>query len=179
MRRSGFAMGLAMSLIAFQASAAGLERPPSFNATKLLGNAAQAPGYQIVSPVASDGYLRDYSINTPYGVVTASGDQMLLMRIKEITALEAMERTTSSQEFADALVKAGLSPVEFAGNLVTNPVGTVKNTVTGVGKLFGGIASGLKNAGKSQESAVASVTGAAKQKRLIAYQYGVDPYTDL
>jgi hypothetical protein len=104
---------------------------------------------------------------------------MLLMRIKEITALEAMERTTSSQEFADALVKAGLSPVEFAGNLVTNPVGTVKNTVTGVGKLFGGIASGLKNAGKSQESAVASVTGAAKQKRLIAYQYGVDPYTDL
>lgn len=178
MHKFWIAIGIAAGFLVTQAWAAELERPPSFDARRILGDAAQSPVYRIGSPIRSDGYLRDYSVETAYGVVTASGDQMLLMRIKEITALEAMNRTTDSKKFSDALVKAGLSPVEFAGNLVINPVGTVKSTLTGVGKLFGGIASGMKNAGKSQDSAAASITGAAKQKRLIAYQYGVDPYTD-
>ena len=165
-------------LVAASAWAGDFEQPPSFNPGKLFGGAAQGPGYTIVNPVRSDGYLRDYAIETPYGTLNAAGDQMLLMRIKELAALDALDKTAGSQEFADAVVKAGLSPVAFAGNLVTNPVGTVKNTFTGVGQLFGGIASGIKNAGKTQDNAVASITGAAKQKRLIAFQYGVDPYTD-
>ncbi len=168
----------ALFLVAANAWAGDFERPPSFNPGKLFGGAAQGPGYKIVNPVRSDGYLRDYTIETPYGTLNVGGDEMLLMRVKELAALAALDQTANSREFADALVKAGLSPVEFAGSLVTNPVGTVKNTVTGVGKLFGGIASGLKNAGKSQDSAMASISGAAKQKRLIAFQYGVDPYTD-
>jgi hypothetical protein len=168
----------AFFLISANAWAGEFEQPPSFNPGKLFGGAAQGPGYKIVNPVRSDGYMRDYAIETPYGILSVGGDEMLLMRIKELAALAAMDQTTNSQEFTDALVKAGVSPVQFAGNLVANPVGTVKNTVTGVGKLFGGIASGIKNAGKSQDSAVASVSGAAKQKRLIAFQYGVDPYTD-
>jgi hypothetical protein len=154
------------------------ERPPSFDAAKILGRSAQGADYRIVTPVRSDGYLRDYTIETAYGPMSAGGDQMLLMRIKEINALAALERTTGSKKFADALLKAGLSPVEFAGNLVTKPVETVRNTLTGVGKLFGSIASGVKGAGKSRDSAMASVTGVAKQRRLIAYEYGIDPYTD-
>ena len=168
----------ALLLFAANAWAGNFEQPPSSNPSKILGDAAQGGNYTIENPVTSDGYLRDYTLNTPYGVFKASGDQMLLMRIKELTALAALDQTTDSQEFADAVVKAGLSPVEFAGNLVTQPVGTLKNTISGVGQLFGGIASGIKNAGKSQDNAVASITGAAKQKRLIAFQYGVDPYTD-
>ncbi len=179
MKHFRIAFTLAAVVLACTSAWAGkFEQPPSFDVYKILGSAAQGPGYRIVNPVRSDGYLRDYTIQTSYGTFYASGDQMLLMRAKELTALDALNKTASSQQFADAMVKAGLSPVQFAGNLVTNPVGTVKNTFTGIGQLFNGFASGIENAGKTQESAIASISGEAQQKRLIAFQYGVDPYTE-
>ena len=139
------------------------EQPPSFTAEKLLGTAVRGGNYSVISPVTSDGYLRTYTVKTRYSVFKVNGDQLLFLRIKELNALNALEEIANSKSFADAVVNAGLSPVEFAGNLVTKPVGTLKNTVSGVGALFGGIASGVRNAGKAQVSVVASVTGAAKQ----------------
>jgi hypothetical protein len=174
-----FVFATTLLLGAQLAAAAPFETPPSFKAGHMAGVAAQGAGYTMESPVASDGYLRNYVLNTPWGTVRASGDQMLRVRVKELAALEAMQKTTDSKSFGDALVKAGLSPVTFVGNMATNPVGTVKNTVNGVGQFFGGIASGIRNAGKSQDNTMASITGEAKQKRLIAFQYGIDPYTDL
>ncbi len=176
-RLAGAAM-FAMAL-AGPAFAADYENPPVFKASALLGADAEGPGYQVEETVGSDGYLRIYNVQTPWGRVEVHGDQMMNMRIKEIQALDAMDKTSQSQEFGDALVRAGLKPVEFAGNLVTHPVDTVKNTVSGVGKLFGSIGSGIRNAGKSQDNMAESVSGAAKQRRLIAYDYGIDPYTDL
>lgn len=169
-----FAMALAGT-----AFAADYESPPVFKASDLLGADAEGPGYKVEETVGSDGYLRIYNVETPWGRVEVHGDQMMNMRIKEIHALDAMDKTSQSQAFGDALVRAGLKPVEFAGNLVTHPVDTVKNTVSGVGKLFGSIGSGIRNAGKSQDNVAESVSGAAKQRRLIAYNYGIDPYTDL
>ena len=169
-------LALALAGAAFAAS---YENPPVFSASELLGADAQGPGYKVQEQVTSDGYLRIYNVETPWGMVSVHGDQMMNMRIKEIHALDAMDKTANSKEFGDALLRAGLKPVEFAGNLVTHPVDTVKNTVSGVGQLFGSIGSGIRNAGKSQDNVVESVTGAAKQRRLIAYNYGIDPYTDL
>lgn len=158
--------------------AAELENPPVFEASAVLGPAAEGPGYVVAPKVGSDGYLRLYKVETPWGIFDVHGDQMMQMRIKEIQALDAMVQTANSAAFGDALVKAGLRPVEFAGKLVSDPVDTVKTTVSGVGRMFNSIGSGIRNAGKSQDSVAASVTGAAKQRRLIAYQYGIDPYTD-
>lgn len=160
------------------AHARDLENPPLFKASEMLGQAAEGPGYQVVEKVGSDGYLRIYEVETPWGMFDVHGDQMMQVRLKEIRALDAMERTASSEEFGDALVKAGLKPVEFAGKLVTDPAGTVKKTVSGVGQMFNSIGSGIRNAGKTKEGVAASVSGAAKQRRLIAYNYGIDPYTD-
>lgn len=168
-------LGLVLATGAF---AADIENPPVFKASAVLGAAVQGPGYRIEDRVGSDGYLRIYDVETSWGTLAVHGDAMMQMRLKEIGALNAMERTASSKEFGDALVKAGLKPVEFAGKLVTDPAGTVKSTVTGVGRLFNSIGSGIRNAGKTQESAAAGITGAAKQRRLIAYNYGIDPYTD-
>lgn len=175
--RLASAAALAMGL-ASATAAASYENPPVFRASALLGSEAKGPGYTVEERVGSDGYLRIYTLETQWGRITVQGDQMLKMRIKEIEALDAMDKTTQSKLFGDALLRAGLKPVEFAGNLVTHPVDTVKNTVSGVGKLFGSLGSGLRNAGTSQDSVAASVTGIAKQRRLIAYNYGIDPYTD-
>lgn len=159
------------------AGAADVENPPVFKASTVLGDEVQGPGYKVAEKVPSDGYVRIYSLQTPWGPVVVHGDHRLQTRFKELAAIDAMERTSQSEEFANALVKAGVKPVQFAGKLVTDPVDTVKNTVSGVGNLFNSIGSGIRNRGKTQESAVQSITGAAKQRRLIAYQYGVDPYS--
>lgn len=171
--------GLALFAVtaAGSARAADVENPPIFKASTLLGAAVQGPGYKVAETVPSDGYVRLYTLQTPWGPVAVHGDHRLQIRFKELAAINAMEQTSDSKEFGDALVKAGIKPVQFAGKLVTDPVDTVKNTVSGVGNLFNSIGSGIRNAGKTQESAVQSITGAAKQRRLIAYNYGVDPYS--
>ena len=170
-------LALLIAAAASGARAADVENPPVFKASTLLGAQVQGPGYKVAEKVPSDGYVRIYSLQTPWGPVGVRGDHRLQVRFKELAAIDAMEQTSNSKEFGDALVKAGLKPVQFAGKLVTDPVDTVKNTVSGVGNLFNSIGSGIRNRGKTQESAVQSITGAAKQRRLIAYNYGVDPYS--
>lgn len=178
MRIWRLAAAFAGLLLAFDAQAGSFEQPPVFPAVEILGAAASGTNYVVVDPVPSDGYLRNYTLKTPAGTFKVNGDQMLFLRFKELAALDALNKIAGSKRFAEAVVKAGLSPLEFAGNLITKPITTVENTVTGVGQFFDGIGSGVRNAGKSQDSAIASITGAAKEKRLLAYKYGVDPYTD-
>lgn len=170
--------GLALMLAATASQAADLENPPSFKASALLGAEVEGPGYKVTPVVASDGYVRIYSLETPWGPLVVHGDHRLQTRFKELAAVDAMERTSNSKSFSDGLVRAGLEPVQFAGKLVTDPVDTVKNTVSGVGNLFNSIGSGIRNRGKTPENPLQSITGAAKQRRLIAYNYGVDPYSD-
>jgi hypothetical protein len=165
-------------LLSVDARAGSFEQPPTFPAVDIFGTVMNGTNYVIADPVPSDGYLRNYTLKTPYGVFKVNGDELLWMRIKELAALNTLDKIAGSKRFADAVLKAGLSPFQFAGNLITKPVSTVENTVTGVGQFIDGIASGMRNAGKTQDSAFAGITGAAKEKRLLAYQYGVDPYTD-
>ena len=171
-------LALLITTAAAGARAADVENPPIFKASTLLGPQAQGQGYKVAQSVPSNGYVRIYTVQTPWGSDVVRGDHRLQTRFKELAAIGAMEQTSQSKEFGDALVKAGLKPVQFAGKLVTDPVDTVKNTVSGVGNLFNSIGSGIRNRGKTQESAVQSITGAAKQRRLIAYNYGVDPYSE-
>ena len=177
-----FIQSAALPLALFCASPAALadefERPPSFNAQKLLGAEARGANFTVGNPVRSDGTMRHYALSTASGVLDVTGDAMVAIRIKELKALDALNRTQESQKFIDAVGAAGLAPVQFAGKLVTDPGKAIGDTASGVGNFFGGIASGVRNAGQSRDNVVESVSGASKQRRLLAFQYGVDPYTD-
>ena len=80
-------------------------------------------------------------------------------RIKELGALNILQKTNGAQKFGEAAVKAGLGPVIFAGSLIAHPVDTTQNTVAGVGQFFNGVGAGLNNMGKSRDDAIASITG--------------------
>ena len=69
--------------------------------------------------------------------------------MNELYALAGLEKVSSSDAFGKALAEAGLSPLMFAGQLITNPIGTVQNTLAGVGDFFGRIGSGINNAGRT------------------------------
>jgi hypothetical protein len=155
-----------------------VERPPTFAAEKIRGIKAAGSNYSIKNPVRSDGLFRIYVLATPYGEFTVQGDQMMRMRINELAALEELEKLSQSEQFTKALVNAGISPVKYAGKLITNPVGTIQNTFAGVGSLFGSISSSISNTGKTQDDTLSSLTGVSRERRQLAAKLGVDPYTD-
>ena len=151
-----------------------VEPPPSFNAAQIAGITRVGPNYTVVSPVPSDGLLRVYTLNTPYGEFTARGDAMLRMRTRELVALSQLEQVSTSKSFTAALAQAGLNPLKYAGSLIRDPLKTVSDTFAGVGAMFGRIKSGFDNAGQTPDNAMASLLGVTSEKRQLAAAYGVD-----
>lgn len=168
----------ALLLMPAAAAAQTYEQPPSFNAAQIRGIKRVGTNYTIQTPVRSDGLLRIYVLTTPYGKLEVQGDAMMRMRQNELYALAQMEKVSNSESFGRALAQAGLSPLTFTGHLIMNPIGTVGNTLAGVGNFFGRIGSGLNNAGQTQDDAMSGLLGVTDQRRQIAAAYGVDPYTD-
>lgn len=163
---------------AYAAYAADFEKPRSFQANLIPGISASGQNYTIKSPVASDGFMRIYVFTTPWGEFSAIGDGLMRTRQFELAALRELEKVTNSDSFNRALAEAGMSPIKFAGELIVNPLGTLGNTMSGIGSLFGQIGSGAHNAGKYESDPMADLTGASRRKRELAIKLGVDPYTD-
>ncbi|MDO8878854.1 MAG: hypothetical protein Q8M24_07550 [Pseudolabrys sp.] len=167
-----------LALHAGAALAQPVEAPPSFNAAQLRGIDRVGPNYTVQTPVRSDGLIRHFVLATPYGEIQVPGDAMLRMRLNELVALSLLEKVSSSDTFARSLVEAGLNPLKYTGRLIANPIGTVQSTLGGIGAMFGRIGSGLNNAGKTQDDALAGLLGVTSERRILAAAYGVDPYTD-
>lgn len=170
-----------VSMVPVVAPAQTLENPPSFSAAQaeqIAGIPAKGENYTVESPVRSDGMLRIYRLATPYGEFIVHGDDMMRMRVNELTALAALEKVSNSKAFGDALVQAGLSPVKYTGRLITDPVNTVQDTLSGVGAFFDRLGAGLANQGQTQDKPMESLLGVTDERRKIAASYGVDPYTD-
>jgi hypothetical protein len=170
---------MAMTLAAPAAALAqSFERPPSFSAASIPGIKAGDESYSIKDPVRSDGLLRRYEVGTPYGDIAVQGDQMLRMRINELAALRELDKLSQSEAFSKALLDAGLSPLKYTGRLITNPGQTLNQTFSGIGSMFDRIGAGMNNAGRTPGNPLADLIGVSEQKRKLAVQFGVDPYTD-
>lgn len=159
-------------------SAAQVETVPVFSAQRVLGAAAKGANYRVQDPVTTDGLLRIYTLETRYGTYTVYGDAMLLQRRRELAALATLEKQSQTKAFTNAMVRAGTAPIEFAGDLLTDPVQTTKRTISGIGEVFGRVTSGIANVGKSRDSAAKSALGISAAQRKVASDLGVDPYTD-
>jgi len=161
------------------AAAAGqFETPPSVSASAALGPAAKGVNYEVLSPVASDGMLRHYVVRTAAGDFETVGDELMLLRVRELSALAQLEKTNAPSKFGKAVMDAGLGPLAFAGSMIEHPIDTTQNTISGIGQMVGDMRSSLDNMGQSRDDAVASLIGEAKEKRALAAEVGVDPYTD-
>ena len=66
------------------AKAQKFEAPPSYNAAQIRWIDRVGENYTILTPVRSDGLMRNYVLTTPYGEVRAAGDAMLRMRLNEL-----------------------------------------------------------------------------------------------
>ena len=160
------------------ALAQNVERAPSFDPARIPGIKATGENYRIANPVTSDGFMRLYVVKATPGDVTVIGDALMRTRTVELGALAELNRVSSSDSFNKSLVDAGLSPIRYAGELITNPGQTISNTLSGIGSLFGQVGSGMNNMGKTPDDPMQSLLGVTKKRRELAVHLGVDPYTD-
>lgn len=158
--------------------AAMVETAPDVTAASLLGADVKGDNWEVAPAVRSDGFLRLFSVKTPYGDFQVNGVRRMKERINELRALQVLEKMSRTKAFGDALAKAGMAPIRFGRDLILDPVETTGNLVSGVGKMFSNIASGVRNRGKGRDPLVESVIGVTKAERDLANQLGVDPYTD-
>jgi hypothetical protein len=157
------------------------ETPPEQDPAKVLNGKELGPGYAVLSPVRSDGFLRIYQLQTDFGVERIEGDGLLKLRLSELKVLVALEGLKNDASFVDGLKQAAMKPVEFVESTVTDPVGTAKSTVTGVGRMFSRIGKGVEAAvsgkGGSPAELARAITGQAHARRELAVELGIDPYT--
>ena len=155
-----------------------VERPTSYDPTRIPGIRATGENYRIANPVNSDGFMRIYVVKTKLGDSAVIGDALMRQRIVEMAALAELEKISNSEAFNKSLLDAGLSPIKYAGALVTRPGETISNTLSGIGSLFSQVGSSMNNMGKSRDDTMQSLLGVTKKRRELAIHLGVDPYTD-
>jgi hypothetical protein len=160
------------------AVAAQIEVPPMTSAATVLGGQVRGTNYEIDNTVRGDGFLYIFSLNTNYGRYQVEGLDLLKIRLHELGAVATLEKMNKSQAYMDAASKAAMKPVNLATGLVTNPVGTVEQSMSGVGALFSRIGSSAANIGHDRDDIADSTLGVSSAKRKIAHKLGVDPYTD-
>ena len=167
-------LGLAMVPSAVRA----LELPKPEPVAKYLGKAATGPNYTVKPLVRSDGVMRIFDVDTPYGQFAFDGIEFAKLRIHELNAIAAIEKMSQSEEFGKAFGRAALGPIKFGADLITNPAGTVERSLTGIGNMFDRVGAGLSNNRADRDGFVDSLLGVSDTQRELAVDLDVDPYTD-
>lgn len=164
--------------LAFTFPAAAFESPAEGTAATYLGATAQGPGYTVSPAVPSDGYLRMFTFETPYGRFQVQGVELAKQRVQELQALRRLEQMSQSDVFTKSLGKAAMAPVRFGTDLVTAPGATLNRTVSGIGNMFDQIGAGVENQKTSRDFVTGSLIGIDAARRQLAVELAVDPYTD-
>lgn len=168
-------------IVSLPASAAPrYESPTILKASEILApNIVKGPHHHVDEKVINDAYLNLYTLHSEYGDVQVTSTAKLMKYIHEVNAVAKMKEIQGTDEFAKGMKNKAGAVVEGAGDLITDPVGTVGDTVSGVGKLFSRAGENMFGGSRSDSegSRMGSLLGYAKAKREIGYKLGVDVYS--
>ncbi len=161
-------------------SASEYETPMVFAASKILPSGLlSGEDYQIKPAVYNDGVYNRYQVSTTFGPLTVEGKELLKIRLKEIQAIRKLEELKRTEVYGTALKNTATSPVKFAKSLILQPIDTLSNVTTGVGKWFGNMGHSMWGGGSEhEEGLLKTILGFDTVKRQYAYQFGVDPYSN-
>ena len=178
-------------------TSAEFETPPALAGQVLVpASLLSGPGFQVDSPVPTDGLMAHFIIRSDVGTFPAVSVEMLKIRVAELPAIEELTKTSKTKVFAQSLATNAARPITAAGQMVMNPIDTVKGLPSGVGRFFSRVGLGaqkLKEAasepadasGAEKAGNVAARTGQTardifgyeQERRELAKRLHVDPYT--
>ena len=177
-RRVFAALVASLGLMVTSSATRALELPKPEPVAKYLGKAATGTNYTVNPIVRSDGVMRIFDVDTPYGNFAFDGIEFAKLRIHELNAIAAIEKMSQSEEFGKAFGRAALGPIKFGADLITNPAGTVERSLSGIGNMFDRVGAGLSNNRADRDGFVDSLIGVSDTQRELAVDLDVDPYTD-
>ena len=133
-------------------------------------------------------FLYRFTIRANVGLFDAHGLAVLPIRVQEVKGLQKLQETSGTAEFAQAVEQAGARPVMSAVNMLTHPVDTITGLPGGIERMFGRVGLGLESlrgaVSNPDQSAIeqtgkslAVVLGYEAERRKLAKELGVDPYT--
>jgi hypothetical protein len=168
-------------IVSLPASAAPrYESPTILKASEILApNIVKGPHHHVDEKVVNDAYMNLYTLHSEYGDVQVTSTAKLMKYIHEVNAVAKMKEIQGTDEFAKGMKNKAGAVVEGAGDLITDPINTVGDTVSGVGKLFSRAGENMFGGSRSDSegSRMGSLLGYAKAKREIGYKLGVDVYS--
>ena len=155
------------------------EEPSSYPVSAVLpATLAKGPHHTIKDPVAADGYMYHFQIESPFGHFDAVGLGALRKLVNELSAINDLRKVSSSEAFVKALGDQAMKPVTFAKNVVTKPGETLTGVPKGVSRLFGNVSNAVSNTpDAAQDSRTNELLQVAAFKREYAARVSVDPYT--
>ena len=155
------------------------ETPPIFKSTDVLrGLPLSGKNYRIAPTAKNNGYVNVFTVTVDKKGYDVPSNALMRERVRELAALDAMEKLKQSKVFKESLTKGATRPLEVAGNMITSPVETSKGIVSGVGTFFNNVGHSMFGGASDQESGVLKTAiGFAEAKRKFAYKFGIDPYT--
>jgi hypothetical protein len=159
-------------------AAAAVELPKPERAEKFLGKATTGANYTVNPIVRSDGVMRIFDVDTPYGKFAFDGIEFAKLRLHELNAVAALEKMSQSEAFGQAFGRAALGPIKFGADLITNPANTVERSLSGIGNMFDRVGAGLSNTRADRDNVMESLLGVSDTQRQLAVELDVDPYTD-
>ncbi|HEX9073063.1 MAG TPA: hypothetical protein VF852_14050 [Pseudolabrys sp.] len=169
---------VALGVMPLSSAAAALELPKPEPVEKYLGKAATGTNYTVKPIVRSDGVMRIFDVDTPYGQFTFDGVEFAKLRLHELDAVAAIEKMSQSERFGQAFGRAALGPIKFGADLITNPADTVQRSLSGIGNMFDRVGAGLSNSRADRDDVAESLLGVSDAQRELAVELDVDPYTD-
>ncbi len=159
------------------------EEPPVFNAATLAPpNLLAGPGFTVDAQVPIETFLYRFTVRADVGHFEVDGRSLLPVRIQEVKALQKLSQVSNTAEFAEAVVQAGARPVTSAVNMVIHPVDTITGFPGGIERMFGRVGAALGGTGDRSVTGqaggpVARALGYEAERRALAKELGVDPYT--
>jgi hypothetical protein len=121
------------------------EPPPTLKAGEVLpAELLQGKRYRIEETVPTDGFLMKLTIHSDFGTFIVRSPGMAETRIKEIDALDRLEKVSKSDAFKTGLQAAGREFGKQVGQLIEKPEETIKGVPEGVGRFFERVGRGAK-----------------------------------
>lgn len=193
----GCALLLTLASIAGAQSDTHFETPPVLRAQDLApATLLNGSGFHVDNTVPTDGLMGTYTVNSDAGTLQAHGLEMLRIRVAEVPAMIELKHTSKTKVFARSVATNAARPVSAAGQMIMNPVDTVKGLPGGVSRFFGRVGHGaqkIKEAATEPAEASAGektvqtatrtgqatrdVFGYEQERRELAKRLHVDPYT--
>jgi hypothetical protein len=168
----------ALGAMAISSTVVALEAPKPKAVEIFLGTAATGSNFTVKPVVRSDGVMRIFDVDTPYGEFAFDGVEFTKLRLHELAAVAALEKMSQSEAFGTALGSAALAPIKFGAGLITNPADTIGRSLNGISNMFDRAGAGLANNRADRDLLLDNLLGVSDTQRELAVELDVDPYTD-